>query len=421
VIGAAAALVLALGTLTVPQAGLQRRPEVEQAPGAELTVYLLTFDPGGLIWERFGHNALWIRDKRNESDWAYDYGRFSFGTTVGDVLRFAGRFAAADMRYSMGEGDARAYLASYQQAGRSIWAQELDLPPPARIALRDFLAWNIKDENKHYQYHYYLDNCSTRIRDALDRVIGGQLKAWAESVKTESTYRDHTRRTTENSLTTYTLLMLGLGQPVDRPVSAWEEMFLPISLRPYLNQFSVTDADGRHHPLVREERHLVESDRFLVRDRPSDWTAGYLATGVALGGLLLALGRFGRRSLRGRWGFGVVSVAWTLVTGLGGLVLVALWAFTAHRFSYWNENVLHLNLGALALAFMLPRAIWRGEWRHRQGVRLALAVAGISVLGLGLKILPQMGQANFEMIALILPVHLGVWLGLGALGPGPSS
>ncbi len=389
--------------------------------GEELTIYLLTFDPGGLVWERFGHNALWVRDNRNGSDWAYDYGRFSFGTTIGDVFRFAGRFAAADMRYSMGDGDARGYLGAYQRAGRSIWAQELDLPPAARVALRDFLVWNAKEENKYYQYHYYLDNCSTRIRDALDRVVGGQLKTWALSVKTGSTYRDQTRRTTENSATTYTLLMLGLGQPVDRPISAWEEMFLPISLRPYLNQLAIVDPDGRRHPLVKEERHLVESQLFSVRDRPSDWTWRYLAVGVLLGSVLLALGRIGRRSLGGRWGFGVVSVSWAVVSGLGGVALAALWAFSAHRFSYWNENVLQLNLGALTLAFVLPRAVWRGQFRYQQGVRLAAAVAAISALGLVLKILPQMGQANLDMIALVLPVHLGVWLGLGALGAGPSS
>lgn len=420
-IGIIAALAVAFGS---PQG--QRPKAVSQAinepvVGDELTVYLLTFDPGGMVWERFGHNAVWIRDNKAGSDWAYDYGRFSFGSTIGDVLRFAGRFAAADMRYSMGEGDARAYLAAYQRAGRSIWAQELDLPPAARAALRDFLVWNAKEENKYYQYHYYLDNCSTRIRDALDRVVGGQLKTWAQSTKTVSTYRDHTRRTTENSVTTYTLLMFGLGQPVDQPVSAWEEMFLPISLRPYLNQLSVVDPDGRRHPLVKEERHLVESQLFSVRDRPSNWTVRYLAVGVLLGSVLLGLGRVGRRSLRGRWGFGVAAVSWTVVSGLGGVVLAALWAFSAHRFSYWNENVLQLNLGALALALVLPRAVWRGQIRYQQGVRLAGAVAVISALGLGLKILPQMGQANLDMIALVLPVHLGVWLGLGALGAGPSS
>lgn len=401
--------------------GSQQPPPVRSVAGDELTVYLLTFDPGGLVWERFGHNALWIRDKGTGLDIAYDYGRFTFGSTPGDVLRFAGRFAAADMRYSMGEADALRTLAAYRQAGRSIWAQELDLPPAARVALRDFLVWNAKEENRYYQYHYYLDNCSTRLRDAIDRVVGGQLKTWAQSITTPWTYRDQTRRTTENSPTTYTLLMLGLGQPVDRPLTAWEEMFLPISLRPYLNQLEVVDPDGRRHPIVKTERHLVENSLYSVSDRPSPWILRYLVVGVGFGGMLLGLGRLGRRSLGGRWGFGAAAVGWATVTGLGGVVLAALWAFSAHRFSYWNENLLQLNLGALALAFVLPGAIWRSQSRYRQGVRLAAVVAAISAMGLALKVVPGMDQANFDMIALILPIHAGVWLGLGALGAGPSS
>lgn len=54
-------------------------------------------------------------------------------------------------------------------------------------------------------------------------------------------------------------------------------------------------------------------------------------------------------------------------------------------------------------------------------MRLAAVMAASSALGLILKVLPQMGQNNLEMIALILPAHLGVWLGLRALGPGPSA
>ena len=420
-IGFILAAMFTLGTLQAAGPSPSTQSASVPESGDELTVYLLTFEPGGLVWERFGHNALWIRDRRSGVDWAYDYGRFQFGQTISGVLRFAGRFAAADLRYSMGDGDARSYLAGYQRAGRSIWSQELDLPPAARLALRDFLVWNAKDENKYYQYHYYLDNCSTRIRDALDRVLAGQLKAWAESTTTQMTYRDHTRRTTENSPTTYTLLMLGLGQPVDRALSPWEEMFLPIMLRPYLNQLTVADPDGRRHPLVREERHLVESNRFSVQDRPSNWTLRYLVVGSVFGGILVGLGRLGRRSLGGRLGFGVVSVGWAAGSGLGGVVLVLLWALSDHRFSYWNENVLQLNLAAMALALVLPRAIWRGQARYGQGVRLAAVMAASSALGLILKVLPQMGQNNLEMIALILPAHLGVWLGLRALGPGPSA
>src|SRR5262249_51768172 len=159
-----------------------------------------------------------------------------------------------------------------------------------------FLRWNVREENKYYQYNYYTDNCSTRIRDALDRVLGGELRRWATGVATDQSYRDQTRRLTENSPAFHTVLDIGLGQPVDQRLNAWDEMFLPISLRPYLDSVTVTDRDGRTHRLVKSERHLAESDRFPVPTRPHDWTPIFLVVGVALGAILAALGRSGRRS-----------------------------------------------------------------------------------------------------------------------------
>ena len=390
---------------------------VDTAPGAELTVTLLTFDPGDLVWERFGHNALWIHDARRGTDWGYDYGRFSFGRTTADKLRFFGRFAKGDLAYSMGDDSADRYLEGYRRAGRSIWAQELDLPGPAKVALRDYLDWNRRPENREYQYHYYLDNCSTRIRDALDRVVGGQIKSWADTVRTPWTYRDHTRRTTENDLVTYTLLNIGLGHPADHRLSAWEEMFLPISLRPYLSAVVIRDADGRARPLVKATRHLVENDQFGVEERPSNWLPQYGLVGLAGGLTLLGLGWLGG-SGRPRWRFSFVLVGglWAVVAGVAGLVLAALWLFSEHRFAAWNENVLQLNVASLLVAWALPKGVLGGD-PARRGLAMfgAGLAAAISVAGLGLKVVPGFDQSNLELVALFLPLHLGLFGGLKGL------
>lgn len=389
----------------------------DSVPGANLTVYLLTFDPGDLIWERFGHNALVIHDAAAGTEWGYDYGRFSFGRTLAEQMRFFGRFAAGDLRYSMGDADAAVYREGYRRAGRSIWSQRLDLAPAARAALRGFLAWNSQPENREYQYHYYLDNCSTRIRDALDRVVGGQIKAWADTVATPWTYRDHTRRTTENAPVMYTLLNIGLGHPADHKLSAWEEMFLPISLRPYLSAIQIRDPDGRVHPLVLETQHLVESDRFRVEDRPSNWLPGYAALGL-LGGLLLGglgwlAGRFG-----GRWRLAFVGVGglWAFLAGSAGLVLVGLWLLSGHAFAGWNENVLQLNVVSLVVAWALPKGVIGGSPSRRALAMFAAGcAAALSFTGLIAKVVPGFDQGNLDLIALFLPIHLGLFLGFKAL------
>lgn len=407
-----ASFFLAAGIAASP---IQAGP-ADSVPGSELSVYLLTFDPGDLVWERFGHNAIRIIDHRTGADIAYDYGRFDFGRTWREQVGFVARFAQKDLRYSMGEADGARTLAAYQRLGRSIWSQELDLEPAAKLAMYDFLRWNIRDENRYYDYDYYLDNCSTRLRDVIDRAVDGQLKTWAESLRTDHTYRFHTRRTTENSVATYTALMFGLGQPVDQPLSAWQEMFLPIMLRPYLNQLVVRDAAGVARPLVKEERHLVTTTPYSVAEVPSSWREGYLLAGLIGLAVLVGLGLIGRRSEWARTGFGALATLWSYLAGLGGVVLVSLWAFTAHAVSYRNENVLQLSLLSMALAFILPAAVWRQGARHRVALRLAALVVLLSIAGVVLKILPAFDQANLDLIGLVLPLHLGLLAGLAAVG-----
>lgn len=402
-----ALLQLATAALGSPQAPSARAPG-DSMPGARLRVFLLTFDPGPAVWERFGHNAIWVHDPDAGTEWAYDYGRFSFGN------HFFFKFAIGDLRYSMGRADARGIVAYYQRVGRQVWLQELDLTAAAKAEMQRFFEWNWQPENREYDYNYYLDNCSTRLRDAIDRAVKGQLRHFGDSVATAMTYRDQTRRTTENNLAVYAALMLGLGEPVDHPLTAWEAMFLPIELRPYLDRVTVRDPDGREHPLVREERLLAPSTRFAVAAVPTPFTRRFLMIGLAVGLAGFGAGRWGRRSRAGARVFAGFAIGWSWVAGIGGLMLAGLWGLTAHRFSYWNENVLQLNVVSLALAVILPRALRNPAAGMGAAGRLAWIVAGLSLLGLGLKALPAFPQNNLDMIGLIAPIHLGLLAGLSA-------
>jgi hypothetical protein len=299
----------------------------------------------------------------------------------------------------------------YAAEGRRIWLQELDLTPAQRLKLRAFLEWNIRPENAGYAYDYYRDNCSTRIRDALDLALGGPIRRYGVR-PSGMTWREETRRLDEHNPLLYTGLMIGLGRPVDVEMSRWEQMFLPIRLRAHLDSVSVTGPDGVARPVVRSERVLAEGGRWPVPERPHDWTLRYLAAGIALGGLLVLLGR------RAPVAFLAVATLWALVAGLVGGLLTWLWGFSSHRAAHQNENLLLFNLLVLLLAFLLPAAV-RGRRRAIQPARrLALVVTALAALGLVIKLVPGFHQSNLELIALALPVHAGVWLGLRS--PAPS-
>ena len=362
----------------------------------------MTFGPGRQVWERFGHNAIWIHDPVNGTDEAYNYGLFDFHQE-----NFLLRFIRGQMWYWMAGFPAQRYVAQYERDNRSIWVQELELPARAKLQLQEYLRWNAEPEHRFYHYDYYRDNCSTRVRDAIDRVLNGAIREQTSGVPTGTTYRFHTLRLTENSPLIYTGLLTALGEGVDRPISAWEEMFLPLKMREHVRRVTVPGPDGRPVPLVRSERTLFESSAPPPPEAPPSWLPWYLALGVAIGGAALLLARRARERRWARIGLAVIVGAWAIVAGVAGLVLAGLWGLTDHVMAYCNENLLQLNPIALLILPGLAGAL-RGTRSGRLAYWAAVAVAGLSLLGLLLKALPWFDQVNGAVIALALPAQLGI-------------
>ncbi len=401
---AAALLVASLaGVQELPaQQPVTRAPE----PGSELTISIMTMGVGAEVWERFGHNAIVVEDRRHGTSVAYNYGMFSFRQE-----NFLLRFIQGRMWYWMAGYPTEDDVPRYIAAERSVWQQELNLTPAQRLAMRDALEQNALEENKFYRYDYYLDNCSTRVRDAVDRVLGGAFKAQMQGPASGS-FRFHTQRLNTNSLPLYTGLLLALGHGADRPITRWEEMFLPLKLREYLDTVRVPDSTGALVPLVRAERALYVSDRYPVPEAPPSWGLGFLLAGLALGGLLCGAGVAAAGSSAARRTLKWLGTAWALVTGVAGLILVGLWGFTDHVIAARNENVLQCSLFALALAVVLPLVSPARAGATRAARLLALCVGGLSLLGLALKLMPAFNQVNGQVLALFVPANLGLMLGV---------
>jgi len=371
-----------------------------RGPADELTVYLMTMGPGKAVWERFGHNAIWIHDRARGTDQAYNYGLFDLRQE-----NFLVRFLQGRMWYWMQGFPSESYVQLYRRANRSVWVQELEMSPEAKRDLQNFLEWNELPENRFYHYDYYRDNCSTRVRDALDRALGGRIKDYAGTLATGKTYRFHTQRLTANDPFVYTGLMLGLGQPVDREISAWDEMFLPLALRDHIRNVTVRGAGGSPVPAVRSEQTLFESTERPPPQAPPFWLPAYMALGVVVAAATIALARAGTGSPASRRGFMALSAGWTLLAGIFGLVLAGLWAFTDHAAAYQNENLLQLNPLQLALLPLLVRSTSSSTGRL---VWISGFLAALSLAGLVLKLLPGFYQVNAEIIGLALPIHLGL-------------
>jgi len=420
---ALAACVLAAGCVGAqpkpPEPGLGPAavPASAPSPGPaadSLRVYLMTFGPGADVWEHFGHTALWIHDPVRGTDQAYNYGMFDF-----NQAHFFRRFIEGKMLYWMQGFDARLFANAYIQEDRSIWVQELALTPAQREALREFLVWNEQPENRFYPYDYYRDGCATRVRDALDRLLGGRIYAETARLPSGSTYRSHSLELVEDDPWAYTGLLLGLGRPTDRPISLWEEMFLPLELQQTLRRVTVPTADGRTVPLVASERTLYASTRPAEPGTPPERTWKYALIGLAIATVLAGLAELARRARVARrersagarlvrTALALTAGAWSFLSGLLGALLIFLWAFTAHVTSQNNANVLQMDILALPLVVLLPAALFGARWAARPARLLAAAIAALSLLGLLLEATPWFWQVNAGIIALALPTNLAL-------------
>ena len=373
-------------------------------PGSNLTVHLLTLGWGDVVWERFGHNAIWIQDHTRGTNVTYNWGMFDFNQP-----QFIRRFLTGDTRYWMEAIDLEPLVRHYRERNRSILAQELNLTPAQRLKLQQFVEWNARPENKFYRYDYYRDNCSTRLRDAIDHALSGQLQLATVTRMTPGTYRWHTQRLMKGDVPLYTGITLVLGRPADEPLSVWAEMFLPVRMANAFRSVRIADSAGTEIPLVRSERALFMSGRAPEPAEAPNYFPWYVAIGILVAGALIALVRTAEGGQRiAFFAATMISALWSLVAGVAGIILVIAWLFTKHYFMGRNENLMHLDPLSIVLAVLIPLAVYgsRGVSRAR---KLSGFVAALSLFGFVLQGIPFFAQRNGEIIALALPINLAVW------------
>ncbi|WP_132999181.1 DUF4105 domain-containing protein [Luteimonas arsenica] len=348
-----------------------------------------TMQPGEIFFERFGHNAIVVDDPAAGPPLSYNFGFFD-----PDEPDFHLRFARGEMRYRLAVLPFAQDLAYYESVGRGVSIQWLDLDDGDATALAARLAWNALPENAAYTYDYFTDNCSTRVRDAIDGVLRGRLARGLQGRSQGNTFRSEAVRLARPDPLMALGFDLGLGPASDRPNSLWEDTFVPMRLAQSLREARL--ADGR--PLVVAEEVLLPHRLAPEPEpRPVAWWPWLLA-GLALAALAW--------SLRGRPRAVAAAAmpAWLLCVAAGATMLY-IWLGTAHRFGWANHNLLLFNPLCLLL---LP-----GAWRIARGgdggpvfrTLLAVVAAGVVVAPF-LLWMPLQSQRNGHWVALMLPLQL---------------
>jgi uncharacterized protein DUF4105 len=367
-------------------------------------VALVTFAPGENYWERFGHNAILVEDAGTGERLGYNYGVFDF-----EESHFLWNFARGYMHYSLYAGPADEAIAMYVADGRSVTVQMLNLTPAQARRIAAYLAWNAQPKNAVYRYDYFLNNCSTRLRDVLNDALGGELNRQLAGRLTPRTYRFDGGRLILPEFWFALAVDMGLGPKADRPLNVWQESFVPMALSDALDSVVTRDVDGNAVPLVSQKEIVFAGSMPPAGSAPRDLRLPFLVIGLGMAGSLFCLARSRARLHRAI--FGSLVVAWWMISGICGLLLFGLWAFSDHWAAWQNENLLLFS----PLCLAMPMVWWRAPSTGRY---LITIIAALALVGLCLRTLPGFYQSNLAFVALTLPVHLA--LALSAWRSGSS-
>src|SRR5262245_41838772 len=363
--------------------------------GENVTLSLLTMSSGTRIWELFGHNAIWIHDNVTQRDTVFNWGVFSFSQS-----HFILRFLKGDMLYAMG-GDSLQWIGiAYRYLNRSVYSQELDLTTAEKDSVLKQIRWYAQPENVNYKYDYFLDNCSTRVRDIVDNALHGQLRAQANEL-TGRTYRWHALRLMQDNLPLVVGVDIGLGRPADRELTKWQEMFLPRKLHDFAGALTIRDSSGATRKLVKREMLLFQATRPPEHETPPTLWPLLIGVGLVAGALFAWLGVRAPRAAAVAFG------VWSVAIGFLGLLVTLLWTVTNHTAAYYNENILLFNPLWLVLAVPLALSTWSGRtslWAQR----LAMTVTALGVVALLAHIVRLSAQDNLPLIGMTLPPALAI-------------
>lgn len=286
-------------------------------------VSLITYYPGHEIYELFGHTELRVVD--GFSDNFYNYGMFDFNTP-----NFAYRFVSGKTDYMCVAVPASE--AFYQEQGRKMVEQVLNLTQPQARAVRDFLANNALPQNATYRYKFVSDNCATRPRDIIENALGKTLQYKEQGNK--ETFRDIMRYYNRNYPWEQFGIDLALGCGLDTTVTYRQRMFVPMLLHDAMAGATVV-VNGKRQPVVSTTTVVVPGSDDGLAAGPTPWYLTPLTWSLLLLALTIFLTwRDIRRGKVTRWFDSVIYAAYALA----GCVVFFLILVSTHESTSPNLN-----------------------------------------------------------------------------------
>jgi hypothetical protein len=367
------ASISAPSTIALAETGVSTSSPAEIDPHVEL----LTVDPGVPLYARFGHTALVVH-RKGKAPKVYNFGFTRFGDS-----RLILKVLTGKAIFWLLTRDLPRMLKIYEREDRRVVSQILNISAKDHQRLADLLASFEPADKREYIYHHFYENCSTRLRDLMDKITGGAI---ADQLKGKITSTKHLRQVVRDhvAVNVWVLFFADLlfGRTIDHPIDQWVELFLPAWLQKNLMTVTV---DGKNLVSAKMETLRLRQGPPLKTINP--YAAVHLLWGLVAGLLLTgALMTFGLR--KNKRFSGLLLLFPTTVFGLLAILLWTVAIYASVPLFRQNELVAVLwptdiLLVGIAIRWMRGRffagRLFRGYAYLRAGI--LVIVLGLHAVG----------------------------------------
>lgn len=356
-----------------------------QTDSCHLRVSLLTCSAGEELYSTFGHSALRVTDSVTNEDIVYNYGTFNF-----DEPGFYTKFIRGKLMYYISTEDFSSFKQTYQQDKRNMIEQVLNLSCNEKQKMVSLLQQNLMAENKFYKYDFLFDNCTTRLRDLLEKSADTTIH-FKPVINKPATFRQFIFEYmdyNDNQWGKFGMNLL-LGNKTDAIMNNRQTMFLPDYLMRGFDKGTIGSKQ-----IVSSTNKIL--DLPIEIKKTSFFTHPLFIFSVLFLGV--ALMSFSKNNSIQKLLFGLDGFIFFIV-GFIGCLIVFMWFGTNHIVCRNNYNILWALPTHVAAAFLI-----NSKKRWAKKYFLVTSIFNLLVL-LAWFFLPQQMNISFIPIVLILIVR----------------
>jgi hypothetical protein len=307
---------------------------------------LITCSPGQEVYALYGHTALRLQNFTTGEDLVFNYGVFSFKQP-----HFVWRFVRGKCDYMVVPVPWKYFTREYEDRGSSITAQVLNLTSEEVNRLCQNMLEDCKPENRQYRYNFLYNNCTTKVRDAIERCVDGHV-VYPDSLPL-FTHRQMLHQYTNLHPWAREGNDILLGADVDTVVDIRAAQFAPEYMLRYADNAFIYADNNDKRPLVLQKKILLHRIPQKVRPEfPLSPTQTMLAL-VAFAVLVVLVERWLN------WQFWLWDAVLLLGQGIAGLLLLFMFFFSEHPAVDSNWQIWVLNPIALIALPMVVKAAYK--------------------------------------------------------------